>query len=61
MPAPRSARPDAPVPKVAAAGAAGAVTVLIVYIAGLLGVDLPPEVSSALTALFAFGAGYIKS
>jgi len=48
-------------PKVAAGGIAGAVTILVVYIAGVLGLDVPPEVSSAFTTLVAFGAGYLKA
>jgi hypothetical protein len=48
-------------PKVAAAGWAGAVSVVIVYIAGLLGLAVPGEVASALTTLIAVTAGYIKS
>lgn len=51
---------DAPTQKVAAAGAAGSLTVILVWIAGLLGLDVPPEVASAFTALVAFGAGYVR-
>lgn len=50
-----------PTPKVAATGIAGAATVVVVYIAGLLGLDVPATVASALTIIFASGAGYIKS
>ena len=50
-----------PTPKVAAAGVAGAFTVLVVYIVGLAGLDVPAEVASAFTTLIAFAAGYIKS
>lgn len=50
-----------PVSKVAAGGTAGAVSIVIVYIAGQLGVDLPPEVSSALTTIVSFAAGYLKA
>lgn len=48
-------------PKVAAAGIAGAVTVVLVWAASLAGVAVPPEVASAVTTLIAFGAGYIKA
>lgn len=48
-----------PEPKVAAGGAAGAVTVLVVFIAGQLGLEVPPEAAAALTTLLAFGAGYL--
>lgn len=47
-------------PKVAAAGAAGAVTIILVWAVSLAGVDVPPEVASAVTTLLAFAAGYIK-
>ena len=49
-----------PTPKVQAAGAAGAVTTVLVWGVGLAGVDVPPEVAAAVTTLFAFGAAYIK-
>lgn len=50
-----------PQPKVAAAGIAGAVCVIIVWGVSFAGVNVPPEVASALTAVLAFGAGYLKS
>jgi hypothetical protein len=49
-----------PQPKVAAAGVAGAVTTILVFVVSQLGVDLPAEVSAAITALISFGAGYLK-
>jgi hypothetical protein len=56
-------------PKVQAAGAgagvAGALTVILVWALSLAGVDVPPEVASALTTLLAAGgallAGYQKT
>ena len=48
-------------PKVQAAGAAGAITILLVWIVGLFGLEVPAEVASAFTTLVATGAGYIKS
>lgn len=51
---------SAPYPKVQAAGVAGAFTVLVVFAAGKLGLDVPPEVASAFTTLVAFVAGYLK-
>jgi len=49
----------------AGGGIAGALTVIMVYIASLLGVDLPPEVASAITTLLTvfvgFAAGYQKT
>ena len=49
-----------PQPKVVAGGAAGAVTVVLVWAAGLAGLEVPPEVASAVTVLISFGAGYLK-
>ena len=51
----------APKPKVAAGGVAGALTIVLVFVAGTLGLDVPPEVASAFTVLVSFAAGYIKS
>ncbi len=48
-------------PKVVAGGIAGALTVLIVWGASLAGLDIPPEVASALTVLISFAAGFLKS
>lgn len=48
-------------PKVAAATAAAAVTTILVWVAGELGVDVPASVSDALVVLFVFAAGYFKS
>ncbi len=49
-----------PQPKVAAAGVAGALATIIVFIAAQSGVDVTAEVAAALTALIAFAAGYLK-
>lgn len=50
----------APVKKVAAAGIAGAITVILVFVVNLVfpEIVIPPEVSAAITAILAFGAGY---
>lgn len=48
-----------PVRKVSAAGIAGALSILIVYVLGITGVDVTEEVASAITAILAFAAGYI--
>lgn len=45
--------------KVGLGGAAGAVTIIIVWIAGLLGLVVPPEVSSAFTVLIVVVVGYL--
>lgn len=53
--------PDlAPTPKVIAGVGAGAATVLLVWLAGLFGVEVPPEVASSVTVLLAAGAAYLK-
>jgi hypothetical protein len=51
-----------PQPKVVAAGVAGAITVLVVFIVNTVWPDLtiPPEASSAFTVVISFIAGYIK-
>lgn len=48
-------------PKVQAAGWAGAVTILLVWIAGMFGLDVPPEVASAFTVIVSTVAGYLKA
>lgn len=50
---------NAPTAKVAATTVAGAVTLVLVWIAGMLGLEVPPEVSSAVTLLIAAAAGYL--
>jgi hypothetical protein len=50
----------APTQKVVAGGAAGAAAVLVVFIAGQFGVDVPPEVAAALTVLLAAVAAWLK-
>lgn len=47
-------------PKVKAAGTAGAVATLLVFIAKQAGLDVPAEVAAALTTLLAFVGGYLK-
>jgi hypothetical protein len=49
----------APTTKVAAGGAAGALTVLLVWILGLLHVPVPPEVASAITVMISFVTSYL--
>jgi hypothetical protein len=50
-----------PQAKVWAGGAAGALTVVLVYVAGLFGLDVPAEVASAVTVLISSGAAYLKA
>ena len=47
-------------PKIASAGIAGALTVVLVWLVGVLGVEVPAEVASAVTVIIAFAAGYIR-
>lgn len=49
-----------PSSKIQAAGAAGAVTTVLVWAASLAGVAVPPEVAAAVTTLIATGAGWLK-
>lgn len=53
-------RTNTPDTKIQAAGAAGAATVLVVFIAGQFGLEVPPEAAAAVTTLLAFAAGYFK-
>lgn len=48
-----------PTTKVAAGGVAGALTVLVVWILGLLHVAVPPEAASALTVIISFASSYL--
>lgn len=48
-------------PKVAVSGAAGAATVVLVWVAGMFGVDVPAEVAAAATVLISTVAGWLKS
>lgn len=47
--------------KVKAGGVAGAVSILIVFFLGQVGVEVPAEVASAITTVISAIAGYIKS
>ena len=49
-----------PTRKVAATGIAGAITIVLVYtVQSLFNVEIPAEVSSAITLLISFASGYI--
>lgn len=50
----------APTPKVASGTAAGATTVLVVWVVGLLGLAIPATVAAALTMLFGFAAAWLR-
>lgn len=47
-------------PKVTAGGAAGAAALVIVWVAGLFGLGVPPEVAIAFTVLLTTGASWIQ-
>jgi len=47
-------------PKISAAAAAGAVTIVLVWALGLVGVEMPHEVASAITLIVAVAAGYVR-
>jgi hypothetical protein len=47
-------------PKIASAGVAGALTIVLMWVVSLFGVDVPAEVASAVTIIIAFAAGYIR-
>lgn len=49
----------APTNKMAAVGATGALTTLLLYVVSFWGVKLPPEVAAAVTVLLSFAAGYL--
>jgi len=49
-----------PTPKVAAAGVGGSLAVVIVWVAGIAGVEVPAEVAAAIALLLSFAAGYLK-
>jgi hypothetical protein len=51
----------APTSKVKAGTAAAAATILIVFIAGQLGLEVPPAAAAALTTLLGFAGGYLKT
>lgn len=50
-----------PQPKVLAAGVAGALTTILVYILGTQGVAIPADVAAAITTVISFVAGYFTS
>lgn len=54
-----ASNPRAVSPKVTAAAAAGAIVTLAVWVAGLLGVEIPAEAQGALTTLIMVGAAYL--
>ncbi len=47
-----------PTPKVGAAALAGAISVVVIYIVSLFGVEIPGGVGAAIATVFTFVAGY---
>lgn len=50
-----------PTPKVAAAGTAGAAAIVLMWVAGLLGIEMPELVAISIGVLVSVAAGYFKS
>lgn len=48
-------------PKVTAAAVVAAVVTVIVYLAGLGGIEINPLLQGAITTLLSAGAGYLKT
>lgn len=48
-----------PTPKVAASGLAGAVTVILVWVAGLAGLEVPAEVATSVTFVLMIAVAYM--
>jgi hypothetical protein len=49
-----------PVVKMQAVGAGGAGALVVLWLAGLAGIDMPPEIAAAIALLAGWGAGYLK-
>jgi hypothetical protein len=47
-------------PKVKASGLAAAATLVIVFVLGQCGVDVPADVATAVTLILSVAAGYLK-
>lgn len=50
----------APTTKVTAGAIAGAITVVLVWLVGMAGLEVPAEVASAVTVIISFLTSYIK-
>lgn len=48
-----------PTRKVTSAGVGGAAGIVVVWAAGLAGLEVPPEVAAAIVTLLSFGLGYL--
>jgi hypothetical protein len=49
-----------PTPKMQAAGVSGAVTILLVWVASLFGLDIPEYAAAAIGVVLTWAAGYFK-
>jgi hypothetical protein len=49
-----------PTPKIQAVGIGGAAGVVLVFVAGLVNVDVPPEVAAAAVLLLTAVPGFVK-
>ncbi|MFF6951837.1 hypothetical protein ACFZAD_24660 [Streptomyces iakyrus] len=47
-----------PTAKVAAAGIGGSISIVLVWVLSQVGIDMPAEVASAVTAIVSFLSGY---
>jgi len=47
-------------PKILSAGIAGAITVVLLWVLSMFGVNVPAEVASAVTIIVAFAVGYLR-
>lgn len=50
-----------PTEKVQAGAYAGAGTIVLIWVAGLLGLDMPPEIAGALVLLISGAGAWIKT
>ena len=50
-----------PTAKMTSVGASGAAMILIIWIAGQLGIEIPAEVAAAITTIAAWLAGYVTN
>ena len=60
---PIRAKSSTPLPttKVANSGLAGACSLILIWVLSQVGVDMPPEVASAITTVASFLVGYLTS
>ena len=49
----------APTTKVTTSAVTGAAIVILVWVAGMFGLDVPPEVAAAAAVVLSFGAAYV--